>query len=147
MKILLSLLAVLYVLSPYDLIPERLLGLRGLLDDAVVLWLMWRYFKIFKRPPGGFDWRAPGQERTQSDYQEDTHNQSDTHTHHTPEKNPYDILGVSRNASSEEIRAAYMNLANKYHPDKVEHLGDEFKRMAEDRFKEIQEAYQKIRGK
>lgn len=47
-------------------------------------------------------------------------------------KNYYDILGVSKNATQEEIKKAYRNLSKKYHPDKG---GDEAK------FKEISEAY------
>lgn len=46
----------------------------------------------------------------------------------------YEILGVSKNASKEEIKKAYHNLAHKYHPDKTK--GDDKK------FKEINEAYQ-----
>jgi len=53
-------------------------------------------------------------------------------------KNYYQILGVSRNASSEEIKKAYYKLAHKYHPDKG---GDEKK------FKEINEAYQTLSNK
>ena len=51
-------------------------------------------------------------------------------------KNYYDILGVSENASDQEIKRAYRDLAKKYHPDK--HKGD---KRAENRFKEISEAY------
>lgn len=50
-----------------------------------------------------------------------------------PRKDYYEILGVSKNASQEEIKKAYYRLAHKYHPDKG---GDE------EKFKEINEAYQ-----
>lgn len=52
-------------------------------------------------------------------------------------KDYYKILGVNRNASAEEIRKAYRKLALKYHPDR--NPGD---KAAEERFKDINEAYQ-----
>lgn len=52
-------------------------------------------------------------------------------------KDYYQILGVGRNASAEDIRKAYRKLAMKYHPDR--NPGD---KQAEERFKEINEAYQ-----
>src|SRR5919197_6172736 len=48
----------------------------------------------------------------------------------------YDTLGVKKNASREEIKKAYRNLAGKYHPDK--NPGDA---SAEEKFKEVQNAY------
>jgi len=60
------------------------------------------------------------------------------------QKDPYEVLQISRGASQEEIKTAYKELAGKYHPDKVLHLGEEFQSLAEERFKEIQEAYQEI---
>jgi len=54
-------------------------------------------------------------------------------------KDYYEILGVSRDASEEEIKKAYRRLAHKYHPDKAG--GDEAK------FKEINEAYQVLSNK
>jgi DnaJ like chaperone protein len=57
------------------------------------------------------------------------------------------VLGIERSASVEEIKHAYRELASKYHPDKLEHLGEEFKVLAEKRFKEIQQAYQELTGK
>ena len=54
-------------------------------------------------------------------------------------KDYYAILGVSREASQEEIKKAYRRLALKYHPDR--NPGD---KEAEERFKEINEAYQTL---
>ncbi len=57
---------------------------------------------------------------------------------------PYEVLGVNRGSSIGEIKRAYRRLAGKYHPDKVNYLGEEFKGLAEKKFKEIQEAYQEL---
>lgn len=51
------------------------------------------------------------------------------------------ILGVRMGASQDEIRKAYLELVKKYHPDKVSHLADEFRVIAENRMKEINAAY------
>ena len=51
------------------------------------------------------------------------------------EKNYYDVLGISKNASTDEIKSAYHSLAKRYHPDVNKDPG------AEEKFKEIQEAY------
>jgi curved DNA-binding protein len=51
----------------------------------------------------------------------------------------YEVLGVPRDASSEDIRRAYRTLARQYHPDVNKEPG------AEDRFKEIAEAYEVLR--
>lgn len=57
----------------------------------------------------------------------------------------YNILGIDRNTSAEDIKKAYRILSKKYHPDKVTHLGDEFAKIANDKFQTINEAYKNIR--
>jgi DnaJ like chaperone protein len=58
----------------------------------------------------------------------------------------YRILGVSPDASNEQIRSAFRKLAAQYHPDTVANLGDEFTTVAEEKFKLINEAYSEIRS-
>ena len=53
--------------------------------------------------------------------------------------NPYKVLGVSENASQEEIRKAYLELVKKYHPDK--YTDSDLKDLANEKLKEVNEAY------
>ena len=60
-------------------------------------------------------------------------------------KGAYEILGVNKKQTNEEIKSAYRKMATKYHPDKVSHLGDDFAKFAEEKFKSVNDAYQKIK--
>jgi len=53
----------------------------------------------------------------------------------------YATLGLNKGADMEEIKKAYRKLSMQYHPDKVRHLGDEFRAVAEAKMKEINQAY------
>lgn len=55
---------------------------------------------------------------------------------------PYQILGISRDASDEEIKKAYRKLSRQYHPDA--NVNNPNKAQAEEKFKEVQQAYQQI---
>lgn len=55
---------------------------------------------------------------------------------------PYRVLGVSRDASDDEVKKAYRNLSRKYHPDA--NINNPNKEQAEEQFKEIQQAYNQI---
>ena len=55
---------------------------------------------------------------------------------------PYQVLGVSRSASDEEIKKAYRTLSRKYHPDA--NVNNPNKDQAEERFKQVQQAYDLI---
>jgi DnaJ like chaperone protein len=57
----------------------------------------------------------------------------------------YKILEIDRLASNDEVKKAYRRMAMKYHPDKVSHLGEEFKKAADEKFKKVNEAYEKIK--
>ena len=57
----------------------------------------------------------------------------------------YQILEVDKNASDEEIKRAYKKMAVKHHPDKVSSLGPDVQRSAEEKFKKISVAYEKIK--
>ena len=56
-------------------------------------------------------------------------------------KNLYKILGVSENASDKDIKSAYRKLALRYHPDRQGNKSETEKKKAEEKFKEISEAY------
>jgi curved DNA-binding protein CbpA len=56
-------------------------------------------------------------------------------------KNHHEVLGIEVGANAEEIRRAYRELVKKYHPDRVTHLGEEFRTLAEQRMKAINTAY------
>ena len=53
----------------------------------------------------------------------------------------YATLGLEKGADMEEVKKAYRKLSMQYHPDKVRHLGDEFRAVAEEKMKEINVAY------
>lgn len=57
----------------------------------------------------------------------------------------YKILEIDRSATDEEVKKAFRKMAMKYHPDKVSHLGEEFRRSADEKFKKLNEAYEKIK--
>lgn len=57
-------------------------------------------------------------------------------------RDPYEVLGISRNATEEEIKKAYKALSRKYHPDA--NINNPHREDAEEKFKEIQQAYQQI---
>ncbi|MGB5420089.1 TerB family tellurite resistance protein [Algibacter sp.] len=58
--------------------------------------------------------------------------------------NAYKVLEITKSASVDEIKKAYRKMAKKYHPDKVIHLGKEHQKGAEEKFRQVQAAYEQI---
>ncbi len=117
-----------YLIWPMDLAPD-FLGVVGWVDDILVMGLaiymaVGSLRKRVHQGPRRETPRAPGARPVLRD--------------------PYEILGISPNASKVEIKEAYRREMAKYHPDKVEHLGKEFKAIAEEKTKALQEAYARL---
>ncbi len=134
LKLFFTIAVLFYTLYPFDLIPDTIFGI-GWLDDMITWVLLWWFY-----------YRKPGEEKIRQKFEEkmDDFFKKPEDKDKPSSSDPYEILGVSKDASREEIQKSYRQLANKYHPDKVSHLGEEFKTLAEKRFKEIQQAYQTL---
>ncbi len=57
----------------------------------------------------------------------------------------YKILEIEPTCTDEEAKKAYRRMAMKYHPDKVSHLGEDFKKVAHEKFRKVQAAYEQIK--
>ena len=125
------LLGLIYLVSPIDAIPDTLLGL-GWADDIVILLLAYWFFKTY----------IPRRYQQRQSYSSSGPRQEEVKT--SAEKDPYEVLGVSKGANQEEVRSAYRKLAQRYHPDRVLHLGEEFQRLAKEKFQDIQKAYETL---
>lgn len=132
--------ALLYVIFPRDLVPDFLVGW-GWLDDLFVLYMLWRYYR--RQSP----LRRPGNRSGQPRDAAGDRQYRAAGSGSREQQDPYTILGIPPGASREEIKAAYRRLAAQYHPDKVQHLGKDFQKMAEERFKEIQQAYDELNSR
>ncbi|MBT88790.1 MAG: molecular chaperone DjlA [Candidatus Marinimicrobia bacterium] len=57
----------------------------------------------------------------------------------------YKVLEIENSATDSEVKKAYRKMASKYHPDKVNHLGEDLKNLAEEKFKSVNDSYQSIK--
>jgi len=58
--------------------------------------------------------------------------------------NAYKILEIDKSVSDSEVKKAHRRLVKKHHPDKLQHLGKEHMKGAEEKFRHIQKAYEDI---
>lgn len=145
-KIIFLVLALLYAVIPIDFMPD-ILGGWGWIDDLIILFIVLSYVFTGKVPSffsKNFFRSRQYSSRQSTSNQQKNHGTSDNAG---ADLSAHEILGVAPTASREEIRAAYRKLANQYHPDKVAHLGEEFRQLAEVKFKAIQTAYQELTDK
>jgi DnaJ like chaperone protein len=63
---------------------------------------------------------------------------------HNSANNAYKILEIDKSLTDDEVKKAYRKMAKKYHPDRVGHLGKEHQEGAEEKFRQVQEAYEYI---
>ncbi len=56
----------------------------------------------------------------------------------------YRILEIDKSASDNDIKKAYRKMVKKYHPDKLQHLGEEHIKGATEKFRQVQKAYEQI---
>lgn len=148
MKLIGILIALIYTLFPADVLPD-MIPILGWLDDAA-LWILffWYFFLRLREadaPPSGDPGArqdGPGRSRAGGEEAEFQRPSGGGET-----KDPYTVLGIERGAPPEAIKKAYRELAATYHPDKFAHLGEDFQKTAEKRFKEIHEAYRTLMPK
>jgi len=132
--VLLLAAALLYVIFPgdFDFVPFY-----GRLDDVLFVMLALYYYRKRKRAMGGFGGSSEGREGSSRERESPSPKEE--------ESDPYLLLGVDRGEDEEEIKRAYREMLGKYHPDRVQHLGEEFREMAARKAKAINLAWQRIR--
>lgn len=151
MKLIGIIIALAYTLFPADVLPD-MIPVLGWLDDAA-LWVLffWFFFLRLKQEEDPFSGDAgrqrEGRGAQQGDRGNDHRQTFREKTAQDSRQDPYQVLGVERGASPEAIKKAYRQMAGKYHPDKFAHLGEDFQKTAEHRFKEIHEAYRTLTPK
>jgi DnaJ like chaperone protein len=64
---------------------------------------------------------------------------------HSGTLNPYKVLEITENATDSEVKKAYRKLAIKFHPDKIGDLGEGPRKLAKERFLQVQGAYEQIK--
>lgn len=151
LKIILIIFGLAYLISPFDIIPDLFLPYIGWIDDGVIIAALIYLIRtgrlpdfLFKKTgrPGASFKQASNRNHRQK--KRDKAEQSATGSnsrHQKKSRSPYDILGVRPGASKKEIQRAYKEAIKKYHPDKLSHLGEEFSTLANEKFLEIQDAY------
>ena len=133
-----------YFIFPFDLFPDVLPGVGWLEDFLIVAAIYWMYRKKQQAYSADETGRFKYQQKQSQTNAGSQYHGDDQHRSRTGFKDPYKILGIEQTATPIEIKRAYRTQANRYHPDKVAHLGEEFQTLAKEKFQDIQWAYEQL---
>lgn len=120
--------AFLYLILPWDF---DFIPVAGRLDDLLVLFLAFNYAWKRKKSSPEMSAGGAGAGEEKEGVEEE-------------EKDPYRLLEVERGATEEQVRKAYRDLLARYHPDRLHHLGEEFRLMASRKTVALNRAYAEI---
>ncbi len=153
-KIIIALFGLAYLVSPMDIIPEIFIPYLGWLDDGMVLWTVYYLLRYNKLPDFKFFKKKAAYKKSKTGQQQQFQSQRNTASSQKKQqqrrqssKPANEILGIAPDATKEQIQTAYKEAVKKYHPDKLSHLGEEFVRLANEKFLEIQNAYDELMKK
>ncbi|MCG8638728.1 MAG: DnaJ domain-containing protein [Desulfobacterales bacterium] len=158
LKIILVICGLAYLISPMDLLPELFIPLLGWIDDSLIIGVLYYLLRYNRLPDVAFlknfnrrgKWKKEDnfnrryrQNSSSADGSENSNNfrSPSPGSRKNRVKPPHEILGVKSDASKSEIKQAYKEAVKKYHPDKLSHLGEEFAHLANEKFLELQKAY------
>lgn len=132
--LLLLVLAFFYVFFPYDFLPDSM-GRIGRIDDILLIFVMvfWFFIKPFVD-----EIRYKNRSANSNAYKKRGSDEGET-------PDPYEILGVDRNADMATIRRAYQEKIRQYHPDLVAKMGPEIQELAREKSQRINSAYDALR--
>ncbi len=150
-----------------DLLPELFIPFLGWIDDGLIIGVLYYLLRYNRLPDVAFlknfnrrgkttrsgmgrKWKKEDdfnrhyrQNSSSADGSENSNNfrSPSSGSRNNRVKPPHEILGVKSDASKSEIKQAYKEAVKKYHPDKLSHLGEEFAHLANEKFLELQKAY------
>lgn len=133
-----------YFIFPFDLFPDVLPGVGWIEDFLILAGIYWMWRKKQQAYSADEADRFNYQQGQSKKNAGSHYHSDDRHRSRTEFKDPYKILGIERAATPIEIKRAYRTQANRYHPDKVAHLGEEFQTLAKEKFQDIQWAYEQL---
>jgi hypothetical protein len=140
LKIILIIFGLAYLISPVDIIPDLLLPFVGWIDDGVVIATIYYLIRFGKLPNFFFKKQNPFKQPSGQNHANFT-SKKETNRSSKSIPTPHEVLGITPDASKKEIQNAYRQAIKKYHPDKLSHLGKDFSNLANEKFLEVQKAY------